>query len=241
MHLRKAVITAIIAFSIALSSPACDNTPEGPGPVIFKSQEYLPAGEIQQRIKAYQTLALWTEIGYSTATEQPERFGKFIFWKTSPSCIEEHKTWQLIDSKPPIEPLLQCAKDEMNQQDAPVWEELSARKREEMSRLALALLWDSINPAVLMSVKIAASQGTDVNPDNNNEFRQFTQNYSGCSIEGHIHPLTQARSPEEMAHMWLLAARELETCAGGVTEKLFPSPAVKTDGETDATEPTKNP
>ena len=75
----------------------------------------------------------------------------------------------------------------------------------------------------LMSVMIAQRKGLDVSVRTNPAFAIFAAKYNVCEEESgrFVTELAQAKTPEQMAEIWLRSERGLKACSDTVTGSLF--------------------
>ena len=74
-----------------------------------------------------------------------------------------------------------------------------------------------------MSVMIAQRKGLDVSVRTNPAFAIFAANYNVCEEESSrfVTELAQAKTPEQMAEIWLRSEEDLKACSDTVTTSLF--------------------
>ena len=138
-------------------------------------------------------------------------------------CVEEHRDLLEVMPTPPVEKLIACSEASAARGLAHDWSQIEPDEREVRARRAVGLLFWSLDPPTLMSVMIAQRKGLDVSVRTNPAFAIFAAKYNVCEEESSrfVTELAQARTPEQMAEIWLRSEGGLKACSDTVTGSLF--------------------
>ena len=194
-----------------------------PEPISSNSAVTMTTEEILEITGEYMAVNLWAQTAHTTADEQPESFHQMLFSDPPMSCVEEHRDLLKIMPTPPVEKLIACSEASAAGGLANDWDQIEPDEREARARRSVGLLFWSLDPPTLMSVMIAQRKGLDVSVRTNPTFAIFAAKYNVCEEESSrfVTELAQAKTPEQMAEIWLRSEEDLKTCSDTVTASLF--------------------
>ena len=153
----------------------------------------------------------------------PGELSTDAFLRPPLSCVEEHRDLLKVMPAPPVEKLIACSKASAAGGLPQDWSQIEPDEREARARRSVGLLFWSLDPPTLMSVMIAQRKGLDVSVRTNPAFAIFAAKYNVCEEESSrfVTELAQAKTPEQMAEIWLRAEGGLSACSDTVTATLF--------------------
>ena len=194
-----------------------------PEPISSSSAVTMTTEEILEITGEYMAVNLWAQTAHTTAAEHPESFHQMFFSDPPRGCVEEHRDLLEIMPTPPVEKLIACSEASAARGLAHDWSQIEPDEREARARRSVGLLFWSLDPPTLMSVMIAQRKGLDVSVRTNPAFAIFAAKYNVCEEESgrFVTELAQAKTPEQMAEIWLRSERDLKACSDTVTGSLF--------------------
>ena len=196
---------------------------DGPKPISSNSAVTMTTKEILEITGEYMAVNLWAQTAHTTAHEHPESFHQMLFSDPPMSCVEEHRDLLEVMPDPPVEKLIACSEASAAGGLANDWSQIEPDEREARARRSVGLLFWSLDPPTLMSVMIAQRKGLDVSVRTNPAFAIFAAKYNVCEEESSrfVTELAQAKTPEQMAEIWLRSEEDLKACSDTVTTSLF--------------------
>ena len=222
-HRHPNVLTSAPPFILGvllLATLACSSSPN---PITSESQQVLSLDQAKHHSQEYLSINLWAEIAHRTATGYPQNFHQVLTPGTNPHCAA---TSSRPDQPPDaaIQQLLDCAASTTDPSSTQRWNSLTRQQKEAHAQRAFDLLWESSSPPGLITARLAAERGLNVNPQNDSRFAGFAANYEVCSqiIPQHTASLAEASTPQHMADIWLHVEHHLRDCANTVTQQLLP-------------------
>ena len=194
-----------------------------PKPISSNSAVTMTTEEILEITGEYMAVNLWAQTAHRTADEHPESFHQMLFSDPPRGCVEEHRDLLEVMPTPPVEKLIACSEANAAEGLAQDWSQIEPDEREARARRSVGLLFWSLDPPTLMSVMIANRKGLDVSVRTNPAFAVFAAKYNVCEEESgrFVTELAQAKTPEQMAEIWLRSERGLKACSDTVTSSLF--------------------
>ena len=227
---------------VPLEPPATPSTM----PLVSSSNRLLTQQQADQQVNEYATLTLAIDTISETAVEQPDQFHQALTWRPSTACAvqlrqdlnpaeqqsqqhphpEEQQPIQPQDQKDPIQAIRACLQSEMNHQDPSRWTRMKQTDRQALARARLEALWDTVDPSLLLSAKLARERRLRAGPHDNKQLADLAQQYSHCNRAA-IHAPTLASAPTSTAaaQVWLQAAGDVNECYRETTRTEHLAPA----------------
>ena len=255
-HLAAAALSAFII--AACSTPDHTPQPSSPQPSFQNTQpKSLSEHQINLRTTYYLALSTWADVIHSTysapsATQDiltfnpPYRpalppttlnFHQAIISLPHTACAAQFESQRDTTPAPPYQQLFACTARHIASANPTDWTTATPLEKTVRARHHLSNLWDSINPAVLVSVKLAAQRGVEMTPNTVPSFKDFADTYNHCRpTEQHVNSIAASATPNEMAERWHTIYQKITRCTIMVNTQ---SPQEQTD--TNASRPDRNP
>lgn len=195
-------------------------------PIASSSRVTLTSDQIWEVTGDYMAVTLWAFVAEETARENPGDFHQTFFSEPDRECVDEQRNLLLVMPDPPIEDLLACGRESAARGRGNAWAGIGAAEREARARKSVGLLFWSIDPPSMMTVRMAVQRGLEVNVKTNPDFARFATRYDVCEIlsQDHAGDLAALLTSRELAEAWMQAEQHIRECSNQVTASVFGMP-----------------
>ena len=208
-------------------------------PLVSSSRQTLTQDQADRQIAEYVTLTLAVTVVTETAVDSPGRFHQALTWNPDTSCVVQLRQ----DASPPAQPVQpqaqpeqdqaqaqpeqdqaqdqqthmdaarSCLQSQLDRQDPNLWPSMDESARRAQARASLEQAWDTIDPSLLLSAKLASQRRLQAGPHNNDQLAALAAQYAHCNQAArYAPPLASAPTSAAAADIWLQAAGDANDC-----------------------------